>query len=119
MTAVIPQVTEETGLAGVIASFLSSGEHRVIVVDGQGRPVGMISDSDVVGRIQPAHRRGILGAARWGVCCPADRHLCAGVDVAWGGNHLVETSVVEAVRRMVSAQRKWLVVVDEVGNRSV
>jgi CBS-domain-containing membrane protein len=115
MQAEVPLVPDETDLAGVIASFLSSGEHRVIVVDAQGRPVGIISDSDVVGRIQPAHRRGVLGALRgWAappvVSVSARELMSPGVETI-----LADTPVVEAVQRMVSAQRKWLVVVDAAG----
>lgn len=115
MSKQIPIVQEETDLAGVIASFISSGEHRVIVVDAAGLPVGMISDSDVVGRIQPAHRKGLLGALRGGKKLPdvsaAARELMSpGVETIAAG-----TTVVEAVQQMLRAGRKWLVVIDEQG----
>jgi CBS domain-containing protein len=111
----IPQVDEDTDLAGVIASFLSNGEHRVLVVDRAGKPVGLISDSDVVARIQPAHRGGVLGALRGrahppGVAVAARELMSPGVETIPG-----ETSVVEAIRRMVTLGRKWLVVVDADG----
>lgn len=111
----VPQVPEDTPLAGVIVSFLASGEHRVIVVDSEGRPVGLISDSDVVGRIQPAHRRGILSALR-GRSAPLDLSITAaglmspGVATVTG-----DSSVVQAVQTMLAAGRKWLVVIDEQG----
>ncbi len=110
-----PVVDEDTDLSGVIASFLTSGEHRVIVVDGHGRPVGLISDSDVVERIQPVHRRGILGALRGRITPPAlfvtARELMSpGVETVIG-----ETTIVEAVQHMLAAGRKWLVVVDDDG----
>ncbi len=109
----VPTVHEETDLAGVIASFVSSGEHRVIVIDPSGRPVGIISDSDVVGRIQPAQRKGILSALRGGRNVPdssitARELMSVGVETISG-----ETPIVEAVQRMLSAGRKWLVVVDD------
>ena len=111
----VPTVQEETDLAGVIASFLSSGEHRVIVVDVEGKPVGLISDSDVVGRIQPVHRRGILGALRGRANLPkiavtARELMSPGVETISG-----ETTIVEAVQKMLTAGRKWLVVIDEQG----
>lgn len=115
MAKEVPVVQEETDLAGVIASFLSSGEHRVIVVNAGGLPVGLISDSDVVGRIQPAHRKGILGALRGGrnlsdVSVTARELMSPGVETISR-----ETTVVEAVRKMLRASRKWLVVVDDQG----
>ena len=111
----IPLVPEDTGLAGVVASFLSSGEHRVIVVNREGRPVGLISDSDVVGRIQPVHRRGILGALRGRAGLPsvtvsARELMSPGVETV-----SADTSVVQAVQKMLAAGRKWLVVVDGEG----
>jgi len=109
----VPTVHEETDLAGGLASFVSSGEHRVIVIDPSGRPVGIISDSDVVGRIQPAQRKGILSALRGGRNVPdssitARELMSVGVETISG-----ETPIVEAVQRMLSAGRKWLVVVDD------
>jgi len=111
----VPIVPEETDLAGVIASFLSSGEYRVIVVNSAGNPVGLISDSDVVGRIQPVHRRGILGALRGRTNIPdvsitARELMSPGVETITG-----ETTVVEAIQKMLTIGRKWLVVVDEQG----
>jgi predicted transcriptional regulator len=111
----VPIVQEETDLAGVIASFLSSGEYRVIVVNAEGYPVGLICDSDVVGRIQPVHRRGILGALRGrpnlpNVSITARELMSPGVETILG-----ETTVVEAIQKMLSVGRKWLVVIDDQG----
>jgi CBS domain-containing protein len=113
MSKEVPFVRENTDLAGIIASFLSSGEHRVIVVNDADQPVGLISDSDVVGRIQPAHRRGVLGALRGLVSAPAISVTAQEIMSPGAETITADTSVVEAVRRMVSSQRKWLVVVDE------
>ena len=115
METEVPLVQADTDLAGVIASFLSSGEHRVIVVDAQGCPVGLISDSDVVGRIQPAHRSGILGALRGSQGLPdvsmtAGELMSPGVETVSG-----DTLVVEAIQKMLAAGRKWLVVLDGEG----
>lgn len=111
----VPIVQEETDLAGVIASFLSSGEHRVIVVNPEGHPIGLISDSDVVGRIQPIHRKGILGALRGGKNIP-DVSITAGEIMSPGVVTISgEITVVEAVQKMLSAGRKWLIVIDDQG----
>jgi CBS domain-containing protein len=115
MSKEVPIVPENTNLPGIIGSFLSSGEHRVIVVNDAGQPVGLISDSDVVGRIQPAHRPGVLGALRGLISAPAitvtaREIMSPGAEIVSAG-----TTVVEAIRRMVTSQRKWLVVVDEAG----
>lgn len=111
----VPVVNEEIDLAGVVASFLASGEHRVIVVNGEGLPIGLISDSDVVGRLQPVHHKGILAALRGGKSVPdvsvtARELMSPGVETI-----AADTTVVDAIQRMLAAGRKWLVVVDDQG----
>lgn len=115
MTGEVPMVPEEAGLPEVVGAFLSSGEHRLIVVDRAGRPVGLISDSDVIGRIQPQDRRGVLGALRGrntavNLKVQARELMSPGVETI-----TADTTIVEAIHRMLSLSRKWLVVVDEVG----
>lgn len=112
MSKKIPLIPEEADLASVINSFLASGEHRVIVVASSGQPVGLISDSDVVGRISQAHRKGVLGALRGLVSPPpisvtAKEIMSPGIETISG-----DTTVVEAIRKMMSSHLKWLVVVD-------
>ncbi|GAP05362.1 MAG TPA: CBS domain-containing protein [Anaerolinea thermolimosa] len=115
MTGDVPRVHEDADLSEVIGAFLASGEHRLIVVDGEGRPVGLISDSDVIGRIQPQERRGVLGALRGrnvavSLKVQARELMSPGVETI-----PADTTIVEAVHRMLSLGRKWLVVVDEKG----
>jgi PII-like signaling protein/Mg2+/Co2+ transporter CorC len=110
-----PIVSEAAGLAEVIAAFLASGEHRVIVVNPAGQPSGMISDSDVVSRIQPTHRRSVLSALRGQSATPDLKVTAAGLISPGVETIDPQTSVVEAVQLMLRIGRKWLVVVDEVG----
>ena len=115
MTGDVPRVNEDADLPEVVGAFLSSGEHRLIVVDGEGRPVGLISDSDVIGRIQPQDRRGVLGALRGrnvavNIKVQARELMSPGVETI-----TADITIVEAVHRMLSLSRKWLVVVDEAG----
>ena len=110
-----PLVHADADLTAVIASFLDSGEHRVIVVNDAGEPIGLISDSDVVGRIGPAHRKGILGAMR-GLVTATPVDITAREIMSPGVETITaDTPVVGIIRRMVTTQRKWLVVVDEAG----
>lgn len=115
MSPEIPLVQEDTELEGIVASFGKSGEHRVIVVDKDGRPVGLISDSDLVGRIPPPLRRGILGAW-WGKGKLPDSAVTARELMSPGAETIPQdTSVVAAIQKMVQASRKWMVVVDGEG----
>ncbi len=115
MTTSIPLVQEDTRLTGIVSSFLSSGEHRVVVVDPNGFPVGLISDSDVVGRIHPVYQRGILGALRGRGTAPnvsitAKELMSSGVETV-----TAETALVDVIQRMLRNNRKWMVVVSPEG----
>ncbi len=115
MSTDVPQVRQDERLSKIISAFLSSGQHRLIVVDRNGRPTGLISDSDVVGRIQAPLRKGILGALR-GRNRPPDVSITAAELMSPGVETIdADTTLVEAIQRMVDAGRKWLVVVDAEG----
>jgi CBS-domain-containing membrane protein len=96
-----------------VAAFLEAGSHRLVVTDEQGRAIGLISDADVVARVQAAQRRGVLQALRLGGGAPPSAVTAA--ELMSPGVLAVspETSIVEATRRMLAARRKWMVVVDE------
>jgi CBS domain-containing protein len=110
----IPTVSVEANLVSIVAALLETGLRRLIVVDGQNRPVGLISDSDVVSRIQLRERRGVLAALRGG---PAPASKVTAKDLMSPGvlDARPDTPLVEAAGQMLSQKRKWLVVVDEAG----
>jgi len=113
MSPIIPAVRYDDDLAAIVDTFLESGSHRVIVTDASGKAIGLISDSDVVARIQPEHQRNVLAALMGNASLPpsdvtAENLMSPGVLSA-----KPETPLVEAARMMMSPKRKWLVVVDE------
>ena len=113
MSPSIPVVQEKDDLATIVDTMLEGGSHRVIVVNGKGHAIGLISDSDVVARIQPAEQPDVLAALQGKGKAPsskvtADELMSPGVLTA-----KPETALVEAVKLMMSPKRKWLVVVDE------
>ena len=115
MLTEIPTVHEDTRLADVVAQFLASGTRRLIVTDDAGRPLGLISDADVVVRVQPGARRGVLQALRGKRNVPAEKTTAAQLmshDVLSAPPSM---SLTEAAHQMLSKQRKWMVVVDEKG----
>lgn len=113
MTTDIPMVNQDEDLSAIIEKFAQSDSHRLVVVDAQGKAIGLLSDSDVVARVQPEQRKSILNALRQvGKTAPgketafdlmSPRPLTAPPDML----------VVEAVQTMLSESRKWLVIVDE------
>ena len=110
----VPAVPEESDLATVIATLVETGMRRLVVVDAQRRPIGLISDSDVVSRIRPPERSGVLAALRGGLA-PASQVQAADLMSPGVLTSGPETSLVEAARQMLVQQRKWLVVVDAEG----
>jgi len=113
MSPSIPVVKDKDDLASIVDTMLESGTHRVIVVNGKGHAVGLISDSDVVARIQPAEQPDILAALQGKRKAPSSK-VTAGELMSPGVlTARPETPIVEAVKMMMSPKRKWLVVVDE------
>ncbi len=115
MSPEVPTVNQDDDLTVIIEKFSQSDVHRLIVVDSANRAVGLISDSDVVARIQPSRQRGVLNALRrrgkpsqgketaYDLMSP--RPLTAPPDML----------VVDAIQKMLVEARKWRVIVNEAG----
>ena len=115
MSPEIPMVHQHAGMAAIVSELLESGSRRLIVVDDEGRPVGLISDADVVTRVGLAHRRGVLEALRRRGKIPASGATAADLMSPGVLTASPDTSLVEAAKQMLAAQRKWLVAVDAQG----
>ena len=115
MSPKFPFVKRDDDLSVIIERMLENGLHRVIVVGDDGKAMGLISDSDVVARIQPTQRRKILSALlgktrlQYSDITAADL-MSPGVLAVYR-----ETSLLEAAKQMMDQKRKWLVVIDEKG----
>ncbi len=108
----IPVVRLEASLADIVDTLLETGLRRVIVVDDENCPLGLISDGDVVLRVAPQEQKGVLAALRRIGQTPASQTtaqklMSPGVLAA-----RPETSLVDAAQQMMTQHRKWLVVVD-------
>jgi CBS domain-containing protein len=115
MTTDIPMCHQDEDLAAIIEKFARSSSHRLIVVDAQGKAIGLISDSDVVARVQPARRGTILDALRQiGKPVPGQE---TAFDLMSPGPLTAEPDleIVAAVKMMLAGARKWLVIIDEQG----
>ncbi len=112
MRAELPLAQAEDDLAALVEKFARSASHRLIVVDESGRAVGLVSDSDVVARVQPAQRRGILEALRRIARPPTGRETARELMSPGPLTAAPDLTVVEAARRMLAESRKWIVVVD-------
>ncbi len=113
MSPNIPVVRHDDELPVLVDTFLEGGYHRLIVVDDEGRVMGLVSDADVIARIQPAERRGVLAALSGKSKAPELTVTAAELMSAGALTVSPETSLIEAARLMLQQRRKWLVVVDE------
>jgi CBS domain-containing protein/PII-like signaling protein len=60
----VPTVAESAPLADVVGKLLDSAVKRVVVLDDAGKLAGIITDTDIVGRVDPAQRPGLLTLLR-------------------------------------------------------
>jgi len=115
MSPQVPVVPAGENLPGMIQKFLQTGTHRLVVVDDRGKAIGILSDSDVIARLQPARQQSVLAALRRLGRPPAGQETAADLMSPGALTASLDLSLVEAVRIMINAGRKWLVVVDEQG----
>jgi CBS domain-containing protein len=116
MSSEIPMINQDDGLSLIVEKFSKTKSHRLIVVDQDGKAIGLISDSDVVARVQPHQRRGILEALKNIGKPPAGRETAFDLMSPGPLTAAPETTVVEALKMMLADARKWMVVVNEKGN---
>ncbi len=115
MLADVPTVPQDANLAEVISRFLQAESRRLIVVDHNGRPLGLISDADAVVRVQPGARGGVMQALRGKEIAPDEKITASELMSPGVLTALKDTTLTDAVHQMLSPQRKWLVVVDAGG----
>jgi CBS domain-containing protein len=115
MLSEIPTIHEEARLADIIARFIEAGTRRLIVTADNGHPIGLISDADVVIRVQPAARGGVMQALRGKRITPDEKTTAAQLMSRGVLSASTKMPLMEAANLMLSQQRKWMVVIDEKG----
>lgn len=113
MSVQVAAVHVNDDLADVLRQLLDAHVTRVVVLDEQEHPVGVITDGDLVARVSAAARPGVLQTLAKRVLGVSRGEATArdlmSQDVLTAAP---ETSVVEAVARLLREKRKALVVVD-------
>lgn len=115
MVSEIPTVRADADLEELVNAFVAANTHRLIVVDENAQPIGLVSDADVVSRIQPTHQRGILDAFQRRAPVPNNSATARELMSPEVLTVTPETLLTEATQKMLAAERKWMIVVDEVG----
>lgn len=116
MSLHVPMVDEHTPLPEIVEKIVEGDWRRVIVVDRKGQPVGLITDGDLVARVTPRERSGVVAALLGhGPVRPASNtpaRLIMSEGVLTGPP---DTPLAEAVVQMLQRQYKRFVVVDPQG----
>ncbi len=112
MSLDMPLVPFDADLMTIVNQFVETDTHRLIVVDAQGQPIGLISDADVVARVQAPHRRRVLDALRGGAV-PQSNVTAQALMSPEVLTVSPETLVVDAAKQMLAAGRKWMIAIDE------
>ncbi len=120
----VPIVHSSTPVEAVLSEVLGTPLRRVVVVDEEGKAVGIVSDRDLLARADPAMRPGLLQIlagrlapqqAGEGALRPSQAHgpLTASNVMR---RHLfsvtTEAPIIDAIRMMVTRRVKRLVVLD-------
>jgi CBS-domain-containing membrane protein len=109
----VPSVTEDAPLGDVLDAVTSTRLNRAIVVDVDRHVLGVVTDADLLARLDPGGQTGLLGALmgrdRTGREPKATaRDVMASPAVAV----VADTPVAEAARQMLEARRKVLPITD-------
>jgi predicted transcriptional regulator len=99
-------------LATIVEKFAKNNSHRLIVVDSHGKAIGLISDSDVIARVQPTQQHSIIQALRHIGQPPASSERARDLMSPGPLTAPPDLPVVDAVKLMLANERKWLVVID-------
>ncbi len=116
MRTAVPAVRADATLGEVLDAVISTRLNRAVVVDDERRVLGVVSDSEVLARVDPTGRHGLLGALMGGGTkgshpSATARELMRSPAVTV----TPETKLLDAARTIVASRRKVLPVVDADG----
>ena len=109
----LPLVHEDDRLPDLVACLSRHNSNRLVVIDKAGKALGLISDSDIIARIQPEKRSNILDALRNLVKPSAGNETAHDLMSSGVLTAFADTTIVDAVQKMLAESRKWLVIVDK------
>jgi CBS domain-containing protein len=127
MNPAAPVVDVNAGLPEVLDTIISTRLNRAVVVDDQLRPLGVITDAELMRRLDPQHHSGLINALMRHMPfvgnspeAREDDHFFSGKRA---GDLMISpaltitesTTIVEATRLMLERQYKILPVVDAAG----
>jgi CBS domain-containing protein len=118
----VPALPGTTPLAEVVGALVSSESEGVVVVDAERHPIGIVTGADLLGRVSPAERPGLLTWLRSRWSADAERQLRRShgqraADVMTSPVVTVRDSapVIDALTLTTARHLKQVPVVDEAG----
>ncbi len=111
--ASVPTVHPETPLADVVEAMVSTRLNRAVVIDDEGRPVGIVSDSQLLRRVGPAGRGLVERLMRRGAATAGLDGSAADVMVPSVAVIDAAAPLTSAIREMITTGAKLLPVVDD------
>lgn len=108
----VPTVLADADLVDVVERLVSAALKRVAVVDEAGRLLGVITDGDLVARVRPEARSGLLAALTGRGRAPDLPVTAREVMSTTALSGPPETTIGEAIERMLADGRKRFFVVD-------
>jgi CBS domain-containing protein len=109
----VPSVTADAPLGEVLDAVTSTRLNRAIVIDGDQQVLGIITDQDLLARLDPGAETGLMAALMRRGRLSTEAKILAS-DVMRGPVVAVPTTapLSEAVQRMLEARHKVLPIVD-------
>jgi CBS domain-containing protein len=112
----VPTVPLDADLADIVEKMVASDLKRVVVVDSEGKALGIINDGDLVARVDEDARPAVIRLLmRRGKDATLPNRTAAELMTPFVLTGLANTPIVEAVQAMLAQKRKRFIVVDDAG----
>ncbi len=115
MNPEVPSVKEDADLVEIVNVIVGTEVKRVVVLDEAGRAAGVITDGDLIARVRPEVRGGLLAALSRRGAAPAANVRARDLMSPYVLSGPPETPIAEAVRQMLAQKRKRFYVTDSAG----
>ncbi|MBP7692315.1 MAG: DUF190 domain-containing protein [Anaerolineales bacterium] len=115
MDTAVPTVPADADVVEIVTRMVGAESKRVVVVDEAGRALGAITDGDLVARVRPEARGGLLAALTGRGHAPAADQTAREMMSPVVLTGPPETPIAQAIQQMLTHQRKRFYVVDAAG----
>jgi CBS domain-containing protein len=113
----VPTVGPDAPLGEVLDAVTSTRLNRAIVVDRERRVIGVVTDADLLARLDPAGQSGLLGALMGRGRLGGDvKGSARDVMRTPAATASLETPIADAAQRMLEGRRKVLPITDADGH---